>query len=918
MILLPDGKLDERRQAAGGPLAPLHESLRSELEPLLGRPPYIPEAKALLSRAGGRCELDGATLDFDPWSPHRHRCPACDRIHKGEWHDRAWITSYQLWLAERAVHAALLNGLGADARHASLARDILGGYAERYLKYPNRDNVLGPTRLFFSTYLESIWLLQICVAADLLEFAGDKTTADLARDRIVEPSSALIAEYDEGMSNRQVWNNAALFAAAALRGDSRAFDRLIDGGSGLVAHLSDALLSDGTWYEGENYHQFALRGLWYCVTLCETRGRDVPKELQDRFQRAFAAPFLTALPDFTMPSRKDSQYAVSLRQWRMAELTELGFARRRDPLLAGALARCYEPGHERRDTGRARSTADVERNGPPSSLTRADLGWRALLYALPELPELPVLGAARPRSALLEEQGLAVFRRADDLYVAIDYGQSGGGHGHPDRLNLTFAQGSTRWLDDLGTGSYVDPSLHWYRSTLAHNAPLVNGQSQPSRDGILRAHDEREGLGWVVAEVSFPDTGVRLERAVVVTPDYLIDELRWEAPRDVSVDLPWHLDAAADKGTFLPAALDGGQGMEDGFSYVCDSRATRLAANNELSLEVASDGRDLRATFIADRDVTLFSARGPGQPPSILRPFYVMRAEGREGSFRSLLAWSSNVVRARIDNQTIRIECRDGERHTHRRDEAGWHVELFAGSARSSIDLAGWRPRADARRQRPVASPAPVVLRRSKIPDAWLSELPPAERSKLLVYELGEPHYRRSEDPWSTAGSPRATLAFGASDRRLIVHAHVRAGEHHFVRADAANPYDNEYADTMGAGLQLYARLPEGSGAWMLVPEADQDRVRVRPITDWGVLIPPEARWREYKGGYEMRIELPLPDADPTGEYPIDVDLIVNETTSQRLRRRGQLVMSGAHGEFVYLRGDRHDPARLIPLVLVR
>jgi hypothetical protein len=32
------------------------------------------------------------------------------------------------------------------------------------------------------------------------------------------------------------------------------------------------------------------------------------------------------------------------------------------------------------------------------------------------------------------------------------------------------------------------------------------------------------------------------------------------------------------------------------------------------------------------------------------------------------------------------------------------------------------------------------------------------------------------------------------------------------------------------------------------------------------------------------------------------------------VRRRGQLVMSGAHGEFVYLRGDRHEADRLIPL----
>ena len=353
MLLLPDTKLDERRRAVGkgGPLAPLYESLAQELEPLVGREPFVPETKALLSRAGGRCELDGAALDFDPWSPHLHRCPTCGTIHKGELHDRAWITSYQLWLAERAVQAALLFHLRGDPRHSSLARDILAGYAERYLQYPNQDNVLGPTRLFFSTYLESIWVLQIAVAADLLERAGDHESANRVRDRIVEPSSALIAEYDEGMSNRQVWNNAALLASAALRGAEGEFERLIDGDSGLRAHLSQALLSDGTWYEGENYHQFALRGLWYGVTLCETRGREIEPALRDRFHRAFAAPYLSALPDFTMPSRKDSQYAVSLRQWRMAEMAELGFARSSDPVLSGALARCYESGHERRDTG---------------------------------------------------------------------------------------------------------------------------------------------------------------------------------------------------------------------------------------------------------------------------------------------------------------------------------------------------------------------------------------------------------------------------------------------------------------------------------------------------------------------------------------------------------------------------------------
>jgi len=922
VLLLDNEKIEARRQAtrSGAPLAPLYDSLASELEPLVGKAPYIPAAKALLSRAGGRCELDGATLDFDPASPHAHRCPTCGTIHRGETHDRAWITSYQLWLAERSVHAALFCGLRGDHRHGELARDILRAYADGYLRYPNRDNVLGPTRLFFSTYLESIWLLQICIAADLLAHTGDQATADLVRDRIVEPSSALIAEYDEGLSNRQVWNNAALLASAALRSDADAFDRLIDGDSGVRAHLSVALLDDGTWYEGENYHQFALRGLWYGVTLCEASGRRLPTELAARFNRAFEAPFLTALPDFTMPSRKDSQYAVSLRQWRIAELTELGFARSRARPLGAALARCYETGHARRDTGRASSTADVESNGPPGALTRADLGWRALLHALPELPPLE---HSPPRSALLSSQGLAVFRRSDDVYVALDYGQSGGGHGHPDRLNLLLSQGTTRWLDDMGTGSYVDPSLHWYRSTLAHNAPLFDGRSQLLRDGHLLAHDEREAMGWIHAQLSDVE-GVSFRRTVVVAPEYLVDELTWSARRPARIELPWHVDATVTDVEFQPATFEGGNGLEDGFSFMGEARAASIGPNTPIQLEARRDGRRLRAILHCVSPVTLYRVSGPGQPPAESRIFLVVRVESgdasdeapRTGVMRAVLAWSDEVVGARFEESHVMVEYHGGETHRHARNRDGWRVEFLAGGAKSSIDLAGSLPKVSSGSQSAPVAQAPTVVRRSKVADAWFTDLGEESRSRFQIFELSKQHYRRSEESWDSAGAPIATVAVAADDRRLVLYALVRAGERRFAAASSTNALDNEHPDTMAAGVQLYLRTPETGGAWMLVPDASTE-VRVRPIEGWGSMAPPRARWREDGEGYEMRIEIPLLDAPIDGEYPVDVDVIVNETTKLRDRRRGQLVMSGARGEFVYLRGDRHDPTRLIPLVIV-
>ncbi|WP_434480851.1 heparinase II/III domain-containing protein [Gemmatimonas sp.] len=112
------------------------------------------------------------------------------------------------------------------------------------------------------------------------------------------------------------------------------------------------------------------------------------------------------------------------------------------------------------DTGRARSTADAERNTPAVALSRADCSWRALLMAGAQ----PVPAESwQPQSLVQPRQGLAIIRRdSSRVYVALEGGVSGGGHGHPDRLSLTLQTGRQRWLDDPGTGSYVERTLHWY------------------------------------------------------------------------------------------------------------------------------------------------------------------------------------------------------------------------------------------------------------------------------------------------------------------------------------------------------------------------------------------------------------------------------------------------------------------------
>lgn len=892
-ILINEKGLHERTVVAAGALAPLAASLAADLDRVLAQEIYFPREKALLSREGGRCPRDAALLDFDPFSPSAHRCPRCGEIYRGPLHDRFWIYWYQLWLAERAVHAATLAALGGGDAYATFAARVLDGYAERYDQYPNVDNVLGPSRLFFSTYLESIWLLQICIATDLLS-SRDQRLADRIRDRIIAPSRALIAQFDEAASNRQVWNDVALLAAARSLGDAAGAEEAVYRTSGIASHLSNGLLPDGTWYEGENYHLFAHRGLWYGVTMAEHAGLDLPAPLIARFELGFSAPFATALPDFTLPSRRDSQYAISLRQWRIAEHCELGLARRDDEVLIGALDRMYHDDVPRVHTGRDSSSADAERNGSGGALTRADLSWRALLFARPELPA----AKARPAgSALLESQGIAVFRRDEGrAYIALDYGHSGGGHGHPDRLNLLLVDGDVRWLDDFGTGSYVDPSLHWYRSTLAHNAPLADGQSQRRTHGELLAYDEAPRAGWIISAVDELSPGVNASRAVIVMASYVVDCVSWEADHEATIDLPMHADLAVESGCgpLAPAPMIGRDGPEDGFRFLRDAAIQVAGAGLPVVARASQGDRTLSVFTSCSTAAEWWRATAPGAPGFGDRSFRIVRARGLSGEHRSVWSWRGDVVDVEWGD-TIRVTLADGTVHQHHSSIGGWNVEVATDLSRETIDLAGVRPA-----HAESASPLDVGKRPAE------ATLPSFGRA--IYFDLAERHYRRSEQTWHEAGEPSATVVLSWQRRSLEIVIDVPRADRTFVARDATNPYDNEPADVNGDGVELFVRWRDGRAGWMLVPEPDSTTVRIRRIDGWNMPQDIAARWEKSSTGY--RIFASLPAETP----PYGFDVIVNEMPRGRERRRGQLVLSGAAGEFVYLRGDRHDVERLVTL----
>src|SRR5256714_7077338 len=304
----------------------------------------------------------------------------------------------------------------------------------------------------------------------------------------------------------------------------------------------------------------------------------------------------------------------------------------------------------------------------PHPASRRSLSWWSLLCMLPELPgDAPVWS---PRSVLLESQGLAVLRTGD-RYVSLECGQLGGGHGHPDRLHLTLHAGGVHWLADPGTGSYVARDLFWYRSTLAHNAPRLDGTSQPAGDAVCEAWDAPGEWAWVRGRYG------DLTRTLVAGPAYVLDVVELGSRSDHLLELPWHFGGTGDAARGQWTAGD----LVDEFV----SRVERFVPDGAgpVCLELADGPRRLKAFLQFDGE--LLRADGPGRPRAGERAtFYVVRATGRGTRFITVLEplGESGVVRGvRAHGGVIEVDTVQGT-HRHTATPGGWEVATDARRVR--------------------------------------------------------------------------------------------------------------------------------------------------------------------------------------------------------------------------------------------
>ena len=881
-------------------LTRLLETLRARAEPVLQAFPVVPQVKALLSRDGGVCPHDGAALRFDPWNPEEHSCPRCGRTVSGERQHRHWARAQHLWLAERTAELSLIAAVTEDSAAAQRAAELLAAYDDLYFLLPNRDNVLGPSHLFFSTYLESLWITSYLGGALLLRAAGLLPASRTPGvDRIAEEAAGLIGEFNEGFSNRQTWHSAALTAIAVWFDDLELARSIVESRTGLMGHLADGFGEDGIWWEGENYHLFALRGLMQGMHWARVQGFDLldDPEVKQHFRAALLGPARTALPDFTYPARGDSRYGVSLAQPASLELWEISRAWvGPDDELDAWLGALYAiplplPPAESYDAW----LHDAGRPSPERR-SRSDLSWWALTTMQPAPAEVPEW---RDESTLLANQGLAVLRQGE-RYASLECGPATSGHGHPDRLHLTVHADGVHWLPDQGTGSYVHASLAWYRSALAHNAPLLDGSNAGSADAWCEAFDTSGDWAWARGRAG------EARRTVVLSPTHLLDLLEIEATANRSVELPWHFQgelALESQGRWEPVQM--------AQPFVSDTERFIAEREEPVRLTLQKNGRCLRVLLLAP-EAELIRAIAPGRPNDPEpRPFLLQRAESKGIRWLSVLDFAApgsedSVTDVKAVAELIEVITARGTVRYHF-TPAGLSVERQG----KTEALAGLRrsPRAGPRSQSQLpGSDAEALAPRIVSPPVLDGTLEGFDLSAPLFLD-SEQQYRRSEEPYDPEGfSAQAWVNWDGES--LYLAAEVRKQAPVFRPRDAAPlELDNEPEDINSDGLQIY--LADASSTWaFLVNPEDGGTIRTRSIGESEPAGALGGTWVPTTDGYSVTLRL----EDPSFRFlapgaRLRFDLLVNQMEPGRLRRAGQLVWGGSGG-WIYLRGDRHDLAQ--------
>lgn len=517
----------------------------------------------------------------------------------------------------------------------------------------------GAGKIHGAPLFESIWAIKAAQTYDFIWNQVSFTVQERAKLDTFFRSLVTTLEKNQSSPNQQkdtnitAWENSAIGTVGFLLADKDHVLTALNGRSdqkrpGVLSQIANTLSADGFWPESIGYHAYVLNAFVNIAEAARHSNLDLysfdvggNKKLQAMFDYYKKV----SLPNGSLPALDDS----NIQERVPTDLMDLAYSRFNDDFYAWI----------------------INTNG---GVRNKDLN---LLYGQFILP-----GVSQFASPSFKGNSVGVLRNKS-TYALLNYGSPNINHQHFAKPNLLYFADNTLFLPDLGFTSYGDSTYQgWYRTTLAHNAVVVDGKNQ-SANTLAQLLEFTENEGWylrrmkVITKDAYSD--LQIVRLIVLTPDYLVDSIKVKPitnPTNHTFDLPYHVnivDIKTSQGLTMPVEMSssntnlvfqsgGSLGFsENGYQFLSDVQKAGPVGNNYF-IKWGSPGVSkqllITALTVASDDV-IFSADGPFAPTGNKKKFSIWRKTGQSAYFASviepLIGGQRKVQQINLDGDKLTI-----------------------------------------------------------------------------------------------------------------------------------------------------------------------------------------------------------------------------------------------------------------------